>query len=354
MTKRQETNLKKQSTSASSRTTADDLKVGSQNEKAETGKVKSKRKKREFATKKDKIRYEIKSWTVIILAVWVIRTMIFCNYIIPTGSMEKTMMTGTFVIGNQIHYGAQTPHKVAIPFSGSGLIFDKPIGFMLPHVKLPAIKKPTTGDIVIFEYPQERLFDYVKRCIGTPGSTIEIKDKKVYVNGEHFEDPPEANINYNSIQKAGKINNYIWPSGHGNQDNYPPLYIPKKGDIINLDTANPEYAYNILQLEKQKVAYQFGNWYIDGKHAKTYQVKQDYYFMMGDNRDNSADSRYWGMVPYKYIKGKPTQVQFLLWDKTWKKVLVIIGMIGLLFYAFAWDYIKEAREKKNDVGSRKK
>ncbi len=317
-----------------------------QNEKAEVKKQRQKRKKREFATKKDKIKYEIKSWTIIILAVWVIRTMIFCNYIIPTGSMENTLMSGTFVIGNQLYYGAQTPHKVAIPFTRKG--------FMLPHVKLPAIKKPETGDIVIFEYPHARVTDYVKRCIGTPGSTIEVKDKQVYVNGERFEDPPKANINYNYIQQAGKIDRQVWPSGHGNRDNYPPLYIPKKGDIINLESANPEYAYNILWLEKQKVAYQFGNWYIDGKLAKTYQVKQDYYFMMGDNRDNSADSRYWGMVPYKYIKGKPTNVQFLLWDKAWKRVLVIIGMIGLLFYAFAWDYIKDAREKKKEVGSRNK
>jgi signal peptidase I len=314
----------------------------------EVKKNKPKKPKRVFATKKDKIRYEIKSWTIIILAVWIIRTMIFSNYIIPTGSMENTMMTGTFVIGNQVYYGAQTPHKIAIPFSGSGLIFNKPVGFMLPHVKLPAIKKPQTGDIVIFEYPQERLFDYVKRCIGTPGSTIEVRDKRVYVNGVLFEDPPEANINYNNIKKATYIDQRIWPSGHGNQDQYPPLYIPKKGDIIDLDHANPEYAYNILSLEKQKVSYQFGSWYIKGKRVKTYKVKQDYYFMMGDNRDNSADSRFWGMVPYKYIKGKPTAVQFLLWDKTWKKVLVITGMALLLFYAFFWDYVKERKNKKKE------
>ncbi|MEA2077259.1 MAG: signal peptidase I [Candidatus Marinimicrobia bacterium] len=312
------------------------------------GQVKKKRKKQKriFATKREKVIYEVKSWTIIILAVWIIRTMIFCNYIIPTGSMENTMMTGTFVIGNQIHYGAQTPHKIAIPFTQ--------IGFMLPHVKLPAIKKPQTGDIVIFEYPQNRMFDYVKRCIATPGSTIEVRDKRVYVDGVLFEDPPEANINYNDIRPKTYVNPYLWPSGHGNKDQYPPLYIPKKGDIINLDTANPEYAYNILSLEKQKVSYKFNNWYIDGERQHTYEVKQDYYFMMGDSRDNSADSRFWGMVPYKYIKGKPTAVQFLLWDKTWKKVLVITGMVLLLFYAFFWDYIKERKSSKEDESLDKK
>lgn len=320
--------------------------MNEQNDIKMTGKKKRKRQKRTFATKREKVIYEIKSWTIIILAVWIIRTMIFCNYIIPTGSMENTMMTGTFVIGNQIHYGAQTPHKVAIPFTR--------IGFMLPHAKMPAIKKPQTGDIVIFEYPQDRMLDYVKRCIGTPGSTVEVRDKKVYVNGELFEDPPEANINYNNIRPKTYVNPYMWPSGHGNNDQYPPLYIPKKGDIINLDSANPEYAYNILQLEKQKVSYQFGNWYINGERRHTYEVKQDYYFMMGDNRDNSADSRYWGMVPYKYIKGKPTSVQFLLWDKTWKKVLVIAGMIVLLFYAFFWDYIKDNKKSKEVDTSLKK
>lgn len=311
---------------------------------------KKKKAKRTFPTKRDKVIYEIKSWTIIILAVWIIRTMIFCNYIIPTGSMENTMMTGTFVIGNQIQYGAQTPHKVAIPFSGSmGIVFKKPVGFMLPHVKLPAIKKPQTGDIVIFEYPQDRLFDYVKRCIGTPGSTVEVRDKKVYVDGVLFEDPPKANINYENIRPKTYKNPYLWPAGHGNLDNYPPLYIPKKGDIIDLVNANPEYAYNILSLEKQKVTYQFGNWYIDGERVVSYEVKQDYYFMMGDNRDNSADSRFWGLVPYKYIKGAPTKVQFLLWDKTWKKTLVIIGMIFLLFYAFIWDYYKDSRDKKREA-----
>ena len=322
--------------------------MSDQQEIKEQKRKKHKKPKRTFATKREKVIYEIKSWTIIILAVWIIRTMIFCNYIIPTGSMENTMMTGTFVIGNQLSYGAQTPHKVAIPFSGSGIIFKKPVGFMLPHIKLPAIKKPQTGDIVIFEYPQGRLVDYVKRCIGTPGSTVEVRDKKVYVDGKLFEDPPEANINYNNIQNKSYVNQYMWPQGHGNQDQYPPLYIPKKGDILNLDTANPSYAFNILSLERQKPSYRFGNWYLKGERVHTYEVKQDYYFMMGDNRDNSADSRFWGLVPYKYIKGKPTAVQFLLWDKTWKKVLVIIGMVSLLFYAFFWDYIKDRRNKEDN------
>lgn len=303
-------------------------------------KVKHKRGKRKFSTKKEKVLYEVKSWTIIIIAVWIIRTMIFCNYIIPTGSMENTMMTGTFVVGNQFYYGAQTPHKIAIPFTQ--------IGFMLPHVNLPGIKKPKTGDIVIFEYPQNRMLDYVKRCIGTPGSTLEIKDKQVYVNGILFEDPLQANISYEHILPKSFVDTRIWPPGNGNQDQYRPLYIPKKGDIINLDTAIPEYAYNILILDDQKVSYQFGNWYIDGERQRTYKVKQDFYFMMGDNRDNSADSRFWGMVPYKYIKGKPTVIQFLLWDKTWKKVLVISGMGILLFYAFFWDSIKAKKKNKKE------
>lgn len=303
-------------------------------------KARKKREKRTFSSKKDKVIYEIKSWTIIILAVWVIRTMIFCNYIIPTGSMENTMMTGTFVIGNQFYYGAQTPHKIAIPFTQ--------IGFTIPHAKLPAIKKPQTGDIVIFEYPQNRMFDYVKRCIGTPGSTVEVKNKRVYVNGELFEDPPKANINYNYILPENSINPYIWPPGNGNQDQYKPIYVPKKGDTIDLDKADPEYAYNIMKLDGQKVAYQFGNWYINGERKREYKVKQDYYFMMGDNRDNSADSRFWGLVPYKYIKGKPTAVRFLLWDKTWKKALVISGMAILLFYAFFWDGIKNKRRDKRE------
>ncbi|MDD3965953.1 MAG: signal peptidase I [Candidatus Neomarinimicrobiota bacterium] len=303
-------------------------------------KTRKKREKRTFASKKEKVIYEIKSWTIIILAVWIIRTMIFCNYIIPTGSMENTMMTGTFVIGNQFYYGAQTPHKVAIPFTQ--------IGFMLPHVKLPGIRKPKTGDIVIFEYPQNRMLDYVKRCIGTPGSTVEIRDKRVYVDGQLFEDPPNANINYNYIRPENNINPQIWPPGNGNQDQYRALYIPKKGDVINLDSAHPDYAYNIMTLDGQKVGYQFGNWYLQGKRIRQYKVKQDFYFMMGDYRDNSADSRFWGLVPYKYIKGKPTAVQFLLWDKTWKKILVISGMALLLFYAFFWDSIKAKRKDKQE------
>jgi signal peptidase I len=305
-----------------------------------TKKKKEKKSKRVFATKKEKVIYEIKSWTIIILAVWIIRTMIFCNYIIPTGSMENTMMTGTFVIGNQFYYGAQTPHKVAIPFTQ--------IGFMLPHTKLPAIRKPQSGDIVIFEYPQNRMFDYVKRCIGTPGSTLEIRDKRIYLDGVLFEESPKANINYGYIQPANYSHPHIWPPGNGNLDQYRPVYIPQKGDTLDLDKAVPEYAYNIMSLDGQKVRYQFGNWYINGERKREYIVKQDYYFMMGDNRDNSADSRLWGLVPYSYIKGKPTSVQFLLWDKTWKKVLVISGMGLLLFYAFFWDSIKKKRKNTEE------
>lgn len=272
---------------------------------------KRKRKPR-FKTRKEKIIYEIKSWAYVLIAVYFIRSGIVCAYQIPTGSMKNTIKIGDFILGNQIAYGIRTPDWFGIPFTRKG--------FFIPHLTIPTFNKPNSGDIVIFEYPIDPWTNYVKRCVAGPGDYLEIIDKKVYVNGERFEDPKKSVIDYENILSKDYSEPNIFPHGNGNKDQYHKIYIPKEGDTLDVNETNIQIIAYVAYMDGNKIEYGMGAFYLDGEQIEKYIVEQDYYFMMGDNRDNSADSRYWGFVPQKYILGTPL-VRYLSWDKTvsWSK-----------------------------------
>ena len=132
-----------------------------------------KKEKLKFKSKKAKIIYEIKSWIYVLIAVYFIRSGIVCAYQIPTGSMENTIKIGDFILGNQFAYGIRIPDWFGIPFTRKG--------FFIPHLTIPTFNKPNTGNIVIFEYPLDPWTNYVKRCVGEPGDSLEVIDKKVYI-----------------------------------------------------------------------------------------------------------------------------------------------------------------------------
>ena len=257
-------------------------------------------------SRKDRIRYEIKSWTLVILAVFFIRAGIIEAYQIPTGSMETTINVGDFLLGNKFIFGARTPDWVGIPFTR--------MGFDIPYKRLPALRQPRSGDVVIFRFPHDTWTKYVKRCIGAAGDTVEIIDKIPYVNGQAFQDPEHSIINYGHIYPADYQEANIFPRGNGNRDHYRALYVPRKGDTLRVNELNPDYIYNIMSLDGHEVTYSFSNFYVDGRLTENYVVEQDYFFMLGDNRDNSYDSRYWGLVPFKYVMGTPL-VLYFSWDK---------------------------------------
>ncbi|MGC9512921.1 MAG: signal peptidase I [Fidelibacterota bacterium] len=269
---------------------------------------KKKQNKKVFSSTKERVIYEIKSWTLVIIAVFFIRAGIIEAYQIPTGSMEKTIHVGDFLLGNKFLYGARTPDWVGIPFTR--------VGFDIPYYRFPALTEPEVGDVVIFKFPLDPWTNYVKRCLGGPGDTVEIVDKKVYVNGERFKDPEHSIVNYDHIFPKSYEEPRIFPSGNGNRDQYDPIYIPRKGDIFKLSGLSHkqvEFIRHIMILDGHSPEDNYGIYYEKGEPK--YKVEQDYYFMMGDNRDNSFDSRYWGLVPYEYVMGSPL-ILYFSWDKT--------------------------------------
>ncbi len=236
-----------------------------------------------------------------LIAALLIKTFLIETSRVPTGSMEKTIMVGDFLFVNKFIYGSSSPRN--IPFTN----------VRLPYFELPQLKDPERGDIVVFEWPgmpdvlvNPEVVSYVKRCIAVPGDTLEVRDKVVFVNGKRARIP--THIQYQSnIKPKGYIESRIFPSGKPwNEDNYGPLYIPKKGDTLHLSMDNINEWRTIIDREfnARVVKVDAGRIYINGKETNEYVLQKDYYFMMGDNRDDSLDSRYWGFVPRDKIIGE--------------------------------------------------
>jgi signal peptidase I len=253
------------------------------------------------------------------IAALIIITFIIQNTRIPTGSMEDTILVGDFVLVNKFIYGASSPRF--IPFTEVAL----------PYFTLPAFKEPKAKDIVVFEFPgdrdvlepTEKGVNYVKRCIGTPGDTVEIINKVVFVNGKQFWIPPFIKYyrgqyaNYLKPIPKGIAEPRIFPKGMPwNEDNYGPLVVPKKGMKIPINIYNVEQWRNIIDREygKRVVEVKNNSIVIDEIPVSSYTFKKDYYFMMGDNRDDSLDSRFWGFVPRDAVVGEAF-ITLFSWDR---------------------------------------
>ena len=193
---------------------------------------------------------------IALFAALILRQFVIAAYKIPTGSMEKTLLVGDYLLVNKFVYGAKTPDWVGIPLT-QGKNWSIPTGFNIPWFRLPAITNPRQNDIMVFNYPNDPRIEYIKRCIATGGQTVEIKDKMVFVDDFKFPDPPKLVYAYPNIYVKEYREKGVY-QGLGNRDNFGPLQVP-------------------------------------GNH----------YFALGDNRDNSLDSRYWGFVPPEQIGGKP-------------------------------------------------
>lgn len=278
-------------------------------------KIFSKKEKREPQTPAEKIKEFFKQLFYAAIAAFFIITFIIQNTRIPTGSMEDTILVGDFVLVNKFIYGSSSPRY--IPFTE----------IPLPYFTLPAIKDPKPTDIVVFEYPgdrdqlepTEKGVNYVKRCIGIPGDTVEIRDKVVFVNGKEFWRPPYIKYyrgmigpNLKPLPK-GFAEPRIFPRGMPwNEDNYGPIVVPKKGMTIPINIYNVEQWRTTIDREfgKRVVEIRGNVVYIDGQPTSSYTFKKDYYFMLGDNRDDSLDSRFWGFVPRDAVVGEAFIILF--------------------------------------------
>lgn len=410
-----------------------------------------------------KPRSELGEWvssiTFAIIAATLVHTYFMQPFTIPTSSLEKSLLIGDYLFVSKFHYGARVPSTViaapmvhdSLPFTGTASYLKKP---QLPYTRLPGLQKIKNNDIVCFNWPADSLAtmwgdnsgkftykpvdkktNYVKRCVGIAGDSLEIKNGYVYINGKKNELPYRAKIQFyytyeakkpidrNSFPKflidkertgvyrisneywndsrvqdafkqsanltkiaadslytevaggvaqnlatrlkmenvANKINinlteeevirlrkqpntvavtklnygadNAIFPhieSNHWSQDNFGPIYIPKAGATVKLDAKSlPYYEQIIKNYENNDLTFVGDDIYVNGKKADTYTFKQDYYWLMGDNRHNSLDARYWGYVPFDHVLGKPVLIWFS-WDAN-------AGSFGEKIKSIRWD-----------------
>jgi signal peptidase I len=268
------------------------------------------------------IKY-IKDLLLTLIMVVFIQSFFIQGYATPTGSMENTILVGDKMFFNQFIYGASSPRT--IPFTD----------IKIPYFSVPAVREPKRGDIVNFEFPGMRdevkspiYKQLLKRLIGEPGDSIQIVNKVLYINGVVYTNP-EYSIFVSKAPPNTLPNIDIFPKGSGwNEDNYGPLVVPKKGDAIILTKDNTMRWDTFIRREGHK--FETYNWkiYIDGNETNNYIVERNYYFMMGDNRDNSLDGRFWGFVPRENIVAKALII-YWSWDSNipWARFGDLVGSV---------------------------
>ncbi|PHQ78995.1 MAG: signal peptidase I [Coxiella sp. (in: Bacteria)] len=231
------------------------------------------RRKRKKAGLKDPSLIEYcRSFFPVLLLVWVIRSFLIQPYKVPTGSLEPTVMPGDFIAVNQFAYG---------------------IKFPIGNYKMISTGEPKRGDIVLFHYPPNPKVIYVKRLIGEPGDKISYTNKVLTINGK---------------VQTQKYLGHDYDYGNGPGQTQPvDLYEEKLGGAWHKIFRRPYSTDGTFKLES------------DSKGDFSYTVPKGHYFMMGDNRDNSADSRYFGAVPERNIIGKAFGV-WMSWDPVHHKV----------------------------------
>ena len=363
-----------------------------------------------------------------LIAVYFINLFVFQNYQIPTSSLEKSLLVGDYLFVSKLSYGPRVPNtpvsfplvQNTLPILNTKSYLDRPqrgykrvkrFGNVKRHdivvCNFPAgdtvalkvqnpdyytlveevgrdrihLDKGTFGDVIY--RPVDKRENYVKRCIGMPGDTIEVRNNQVYIDGKAAKNPEKMQFNYyvetngspitedqfrlmdvskddrmivsndkllsflgftpgqggqyNPVyhlpltkkalaiaEKLPNVNKVViepddlggstyYPAGYNTgwtRDNFGPLWIPRKGATIPLTERNLAlYGRCIKNYENNTLEVKDGKVYINGKPETSYTFKYDYYFMMGDNRHNSADSRSWGFVPEDHIVGKP----ILIW-----------------------------------------
>ena len=390
-------------------------------------------------------------------------------FVIPTGSLEKTLRVGDFLLVSKFHYGARVPSTVVtLPMVHDTIPIIKTRSYLkspqLPYIRIPGFQEIKNNDIVVFNWPADtvrRFFvkekgvikprdkksNYVKRALGIPGDTIEIKDGIVFINGKKNVLPDRAKpiftyniksnegVSSNKLKELGiegfirkfiiknlsqisyeEISNYILSISNTNDNEYlvytddsgiplsiirennliiselidssreisltyedafkiensnlfdtiyrvtqskdlsnlnffpnnknfdwnndymGPIYIPKKGDKIDLSIDNlPLYKKIIKDYEFNDIVISNGRIILNNKEQNSYTFKQDYYWMMGDNRYNSEDSRVWGFVPFDHVLGKPVFIWMSIdglfngiqnWKFRWDRIFTTIGLDG--------------------------
>jgi len=205
--------------------------------------------------------------SMIIFLFLVFRSIFFEPYRIPSGSMLPTLKIGDFILVKKYSYGFK------LPFSDLAL-FD----LNLNPIYLFGEKPPKRGDVVVFKYPKDTSINYIKRIVGIPGDRLEIKDKIIYINGNP--------IDVQEIDGKPYIKD-MDARYRGNNLKFYETRVDEHSFVIQQDVDN-----------------------IYTSHLDEITIPEGKYFVMGDNRDFSSDSRFWGLVPHEYIRGEAILVWF--------------------------------------------
>ena len=372
-----------------------------------------------------------------IIAATIVHTYFIQPYTIPSSSLEKTLLVGDFLLVSKINYGARIPMTTiaapmvhdTIPGLGKSYLFNDEKEkknsswinkFQFPYLRFPGLEKIERNDLVVFNQPADTLLDMndfspernyykpvdkktnlVKRAVGVPGDTLEIKEGYIYINGNRTVLPDRAKPQYNFFintqgqaidqnllnKRYGAREGLKYPTGKfalnkdggylltltdseanlisknpvvkdvrkllskpgepqsvfpyidtlsWNLDNYGPLYIPKKGSTVKLSKSNlPFYKRIINEYEDNHLQIIDNEIFVNGMQTDDYTFQQDYYWMMGDNRQNSLDARKWGYVPFDHVVGKPVFIWLSLnnmeegWNKIrWDRMFTTVGGEG--------------------------
>lgn len=234
-------------------------------------------------TKKKLLFENILSLGVALILVLMIRSSVVEAFKIPSGSMIPTLLVGDHIFVNKFKYG------IKVPFTD--WVTDEP-------TYITRFGSPERGDIIVFKYPKDESIYYIKRVIGIPGDTIEILDKTLYTNGV------PAKRETISIEERAEIVN--------------------KFEDQHYDVERMEIFRETIGNEKPVVMVDNANYFTQNFGPIT--VPADSFFVMGDNRDNSKDSRYWGFVPMKNVRGKAMVIWLSLWIDLSKREFIFRPM----------------------------
>lgn len=362
--------------------------------------------------KEKKKKSQLREWLDALLfagiAALIIRSFFLEPYMIPSASMERSLMVGDFLFVSKLHYGARLPMApLSVPFLHNKMPGADVKSYLdwitLPYMRIPGFVDIERNDVVVFNYPADdqkpnnpalgpihvpsMKENYIKRCVAQAGDKFQIQNREIFINGKKEPQPETIQFKYrvttksmglnpNKLQEMGfrlqppnqnfikESNNTfivdltdelksqlgklqevvsIEPLQHSvlpqqaayesqnfgfdmsrygwTLDNFGPIIIPAEGQTIKLNAQNIEmYRRAIDVYEDNEFEMRGDDIYINGQKADEYTFQMNYYFVMGDNRHDSQDSRYWGFVPEDHVVGKPMFVFFssengVRWDR---------------------------------------